>query len=110
MNEEHLLGTGPKLKALADYLATCPQVTRYDTGDEREAWTLTHTFADLEASFRKFLEEQLPKLTEGELPPDDIYSLLLEIGEELRHILYHARDARFYRYLLDEPEVRKAHG
>jgi hypothetical protein len=53
----------------------------------------------LEESFGKFLEEQLPKLTDDHGERPEIYDLLLEIGEEFRHILYHIRDPRFYRYL-----------
>lgn len=108
MTAQHLLQDATYLKSLAERLSACPEVTRLDKGEEKEAWTIAHSFADLEGSFRKFLDEQLPKLMNGELPAADTYSLLLEIGEELRHILYHIRDPKFYRYLHDE--VKEATG
>ena len=93
------------LKALAERLAQCKEVTRFDAGEEREAWTLAHAFGDLEESFRRFLEEQLPRLTNGQLTGPETHDLLLEIGEEFRHILYHIKDPKFYRYLCHEQDA-----
>jgi hypothetical protein len=45
------------------------------------------------------LEEQLPRLTNSQLTAPEIHDLLLEIGEEFRHILYHIKGPKFYRYL-----------
>ncbi len=87
------------IKALATRLSTCEAVAKLDVGDEKEAWTLAHAFSDLEGSFRTFLDEQLPRLRQEELSPDAIHDLLLDIGEEFRHILYHLNDTRFYAYL-----------
>ena len=99
MSNRRVLQDVTDLKTLADHLSKCPDVTRLDQGDEKEAWTLAHTFGDLEESFRKVLEEQLPRLTQDQLEVSEIYELLLEIGEEFRHILYHIKDSKFYRYL-----------
>ena len=99
MSGRRLLCDAVALKALAERLSTCEAVTRLDEGEEREAWTLAHALGDLEESFRKFLEDQLPRLTEGQLEASQIQDLLLEIGEEFRHILYHIKDPTFYRYL-----------
>jgi len=102
MSSRRLLSDAVALKALAECLSTSAAVTKFDEGEEREAWMLAHAFGDLEESFRKFLEDQLPRLTEGQLDSLQIRDLLLEIGEEFRHILYHIRDPKFYRYLSDE--------
>jgi hypothetical protein len=99
MNTRRLLRDATDLKALAERLSRCPEVARLDEGKDREAWTLAHAFADLEESFRKFLEDQLPRLTQDQLEVSEVHDLLLEIGEELRHILYHIKDPKFYRYL-----------
>jgi len=104
MSGRRLLSDALALKALAERLSTCRAVTKFDKGEEREAWTLSHAFGDLEESFRKCLEELLPKLMEGHLEGLEIHDLLLEIGEEFRHILYHIKDPKFYRYLSDERE------
>ena len=91
-----------ELKALADCLNRCEQVTRYDTAEEKQAWALAHALLDLGESFRTFLDEQLPRLRDERLNCDDLHGALLEIGEEFRHILYHIRDPEFYAYLRDD--------
>ncbi len=88
-----------ELKQIAERLSLCQQVTRYDTADEKQAWTLAHNFLDLAESFRTFLNQQLPKVKDESLSCEQLNELLLEIGEEFRHILYHLRDAEFYGYL-----------
>ena len=105
MSNRRLLGETTDLKALAKRLATYKDVMQFDAGEEREAWTLAHAFGDLEESFRRFLEEQLPRLTNGQLTGPEIHDLLLEIGEEFRHILYHIKDPKFYRYLCHEQDA-----
>ena len=102
MSSRRLLREVADLKALAERLAQCKEVTRFDAGEECEAWTLAHAFADLEESLRTFLEEQLPRLMDRQLEASEIHDLLLDIGEEFRHILYHIKDPKFYRYLSDE--------
>lgn len=93
------LNDASNLKELAERLSKCKSVTKFDTDKEKEAWTLTHAFSDLEESFYNFLEKQLPRLLQKDLNEKEITNLLLEIGEEFRHILYHIKDARFYCYL-----------
>ena len=88
-----------ELKALAERIDVCQQVTRYDVDGEKQAWTLAHSFLDLEESFRVFLEEQLPRLRDERLSCEEIEEVLLEIGEEFRHILYHVETPKFYAYL-----------
>lgn len=36
--------------------------------------------------------------------PAELFDALLDIGEELRHILYHIHDPKFYRYLNGDSE------
>ena len=99
MNERLLLADQTDIKALAERLSKCPEVTKYDQGDEKEAGVLAHSFADLEESFKTFLNEQLPRLMDKRTTPAELCDTLLEIGEEFRHILYHIHDPKFYRYL-----------
>ncbi len=108
MSKERVLKDVTEWEALAERLSKCPEVTRYDTGQEKEAWTLAHAFADLEESLRAFLDDQLPRLAQGNLQPSETYDLLLDIGEEFRHILYHIQDPKFYKYLI--PTAAEASG
>jgi hypothetical protein len=100
-----------KINELARALASYKCVCRYDQEGEVEGGTLAHGFSDLERSFRKFLSDLLPKLVDGNLSEREACNVLLSIGEEFRHIHYHLRDSRFYRYLWedapsDEPQSR----
>lgn len=90
------------LEFLAKRLDGCEKVRRYDTTEEKQAWTLAHNLLDLAESFRTFLDEQLPRLQVESLDSDQMHALLLDIGEEFRHVLYHIRDSTFYAYLRDE--------
>ena len=87
------------VKRLAERLSQCPEVTKYDQGEEKEAGVLAHSFGDLEESFRVFLNEQLPRLVDEQTTAAELCEVLLEIGEEFRHILYHIQDPKFYQYL-----------
>ncbi len=83
---------------LAERLSTCSEITRFDEGEHREAWALADSFVDLESSFRKFLDEILPKLVSSQ--GDDLYNCMLETAENFRHVLYHILvQQKFFRYV-----------
>lgn len=105
---EQLTERMERIKALANIFAMCEQVTRYDTATEKEAWTLAHALNDIEESFIKIFAEKLPLLmTSSVLTSAAINDVLLDIGEELRHILYHVNDPAFYRYLTHANEAQR---
>ncbi len=79
---------------LMQRLSKCPQVMQYGN-DEPE--TLLHAFADLEESFRTFLDVQLPKVLDSSVKGEALEDLLGDIMEEFRHILYHIHDPKFFR-------------
>lgn len=106
MSRRRLLESASEVKRLAEILSRCKAVTQFDTDEEKEAWTLAHCFADLEASFQVILDQHLPELLSLSRTDQETEDLLHDIGEELRHILYHLKDPRYYRYLLDGPEER----
>lgn len=90
------------IKALAEKLSQYSAVNKYDTTEDKEAWTLAHAFGDLEDSFRRFLQDQLPRLVNENLDETEAKDVLLEVGEEFRHILYHIKDPLFFRYITEE--------
>lgn len=100
----YLLKDTVAIAELARRLQTCEKVQTLsreysEEKDRAEAWTIAHSFSDLEESFRKFLDVLLPKLLKEELTGEQIEDILLEIGEEFRHILYHIKDPKFFEYL-----------
>jgi hypothetical protein len=82
-------------------LALVASVSRFDQSGEPQSATLAHALTDLEKSFREILDRLLPKLLDESLNPDQLDDVLLDIGEELRHVLYHIRDPKYFGYLFD---------
>ena len=87
---------GKRYLQLTDVLSRCEKVHRYDLPNEPQASTLAHAFLDLEVSFRRFIDQHLPALMRRGISEQEICDRLQDIGEELRHIVYHVRDMRFY--------------
>ena len=81
------------LKRVAEQLQQSEEVRRHDKADEKEAWTLAHAFLDLADSFKVFTEDYLTRLKTDDLSEEQVNALLVDIGEEFRHILYHIRDS-----------------
>ncbi len=94
---------GKKYVQLGERLSKLSQVTRYDEGEDKEAWTLAHAFLDLEESFNRFINEQLAKLKNENLTNEQVYDILLDIGNNFMHILYHIHDPKFYDHLKVNP-------
>jgi hypothetical protein len=88
-----------KIKELSERLSKSERVSRYNKPDEPESWTIALAFNDIEESFIKIFDEQLPPLLQGDLSTSMIDQHLHAIGEEFRHILYHIKDCAYYEYL-----------
>lgn len=85
-----------QIEDLRQRLSRCATVARYG---QEESGTLVHAFSDLEESFRKFLDEQLPKLADPCVEGEQLEDLLLDVQQEFRHILYHLHDPQLFRVL-----------
>src|SRR5258707_13118569 len=95
MNEP-VLQNKDRIENLRQRLTNCRIVAQYGQG---ESGTLVHAFSDLEGSFRKFFDEQLPKLADPSVQGGQLEELLLDIQQEFHHILYHLHDPQFFRVL-----------
>ena len=95
MNQD-ILQAKDRIDDLRQRLAECPLVARYGRD---EPGTLVHALSDLEESFRKFLDEQLPKLVDPSVRGEKLEDLLMDIQQEFRHVLYHLHDPQFFRVL-----------
>lgn len=104
MNDQQKLLTPLSAKALADRLAKVPSVSQFDVPDEPQGSTIAHALSDLEDSFAVVLTELLPKLLDETKSADELNELLLDVGEELRHILYHIKDTKYFGYLSDDAD------
>lgn len=95
------------IEKLAERLLQCEGIKKFDKHNESAAWVIAHAFKDIEESAYKFSNHLLPQLLNSNTNINDIYELLLEIGEEFRHILYHINDMDFYHYLNLESAQKK---
>lgn len=107
MNTDCRLGDPRSVTSLGLRLSNLSGIRKYDTGAYSESQTLARTFAELEESFRKYLDDQLPRLLDPDAEADELFELLIDIGENYRHIIYHILDPRFYKHLFplrEDPE------
>jgi len=103
MGERKLLTEPSDVKALADRLYQIAFLSRMPESLRREeAWALAHALSDLEQSLRTLLEEHFPRLLLNNAARTDLTDVLLDMGEEFQHILYHLKDASFYSYLTEQ--------
>ena len=87
-----------KLKVITHNLEKCERVTKHSTKEENQAGTLAHALIDIEKSIQE-IKELIFKLYLTRLTKDEVDDLILDIGEELRHILYHINDTKVYDYV-----------
>ena len=85
--------------ALARRLDTRPRVTRHDEGDHKEAWALAHALSDLEEASRSLALDLIPRIRAEGIEDSEIDNLLVDIGEELRQILYHLKRVKSFAHL-----------
>jgi hypothetical protein len=101
----HRILAGPgELTRLANILARSAKVRTFDSEGEQEAPRLAYSLGDIEESATTLLQ-LLSSLTDEKLAAAEIEDLLQQIGEEFRHILYHMRDPKYFRYLFNDPEL-----
>ena len=89
MGKDTDIHSADRMKIIADVLSKSVKVSKFDTKDEEEAWTLAHSFVDLNKSFNTFSNDLFPKLFKEGIETEEIEDILYDIGEEFRHILYH---------------------
>ncbi|MGC4128049.1 MAG: hypothetical protein QM564_00505 [Bergeyella sp.] len=88
-----------KLKTITNNLEKYSKVNEDSKFNENQADTLANALIDIEESLNK-IKEQIPLFYNKKLNEVEVEETLLDIGEELRHILYHIKDVKFYQYLL----------
>lgn len=97
---------GPEdVSSLATRLERLDVVREHDGPDYREAEYLAQSLAELEESFRRYLNLLLPRLVQDDLSNKDLAVALHDIGEEFRHVLYHIKDPKYFRYLPDREDL-----
>jgi hypothetical protein len=90
-----------EVKQLAEKLQQYECVSKFDCLSESEAWRLAYSIFEMKESFRNLLDIHLPALHDVD-SEEAAQDALLDVGEELRHILYHMKDSKFFAYLFED--------
>ena len=104
MNDQKRILSSRVAKELADRLGKIASVAQFDLPNEPQGSTVANALSDLEDSFREVLNNLLPKLLDQTKSAEELDDLLLDIGEELRHILYHIKDTKYFGYLISDED------
>jgi hypothetical protein len=104
MNAHQKLLTVSRIIELEQQLSTIPEVAQFDIPGEPQGHTLAHALSHWEDSFAVFLDNLLPRLANKGTSVEDLIDTIHDVGDQLRHILYHIQDVRYFGYLLDLPE------
>src|SRR6266540_3186457 len=99
MRTHEKLLTPTRMVQLAHRLSGIPEVAQFDIPGEPQGDTLAHALSDWEESFAAVLDNLLPNLVKETATIEDLTDTLHDIGDELRHILYHIHDTRYFGYL-----------
>jgi hypothetical protein len=101
MKKYQKLLTVERVIELERRLSKIPEVAQFDLVDEPEGHRLAHALSHWEDSFAAVLNTVLPKVADETASAEDLIDALHDVGDELRHILYHINDAKYFGYLVD---------
>jgi hypothetical protein len=90
---------GKRHGELATRLQELPSVIRLERGDNEEAHTLAHALLDIDGLCQKFHDDLMPLLSAPSRSHAEMEDTLMEMGEVFRELIYHLRDASYFRYL-----------
>ena len=79
------------------------KVASFDSKSEPGGWRIAYSLSEIEKSCLALYNKLLPKLKKTD-KQKDIEKILHEIGEELRHLLYHIEDSKYYAYLFEKDD------
>ncbi|WP_138484934.1 hypothetical protein [Dyadobacter bucti] len=88
-----------KLRALMANLERSSILNKLSTKEDNQIDTLANALIDIEESLKKVINEHIPHFYQNELSEEEVEDIIFDIGEELRHLLYHINDTKVYNYL-----------
>jgi hypothetical protein len=99
-SSENPLASVDAMKGLAERLEHCLQISKLNDETHNEAWVLVHSLSDIADSADGYLK-LLPRLTDDTLQGNELVQYLIEIVNQLQHLLYHLEEPRFIRQILE---------
>ena len=90
---------GDKMTRITENLNLSEKVRFLNGEDHLEAGVIAHGLLDIEESASAISNKILPVITGENLTEIEVEIILFELGEELKHILYHINEMRYFHYL-----------
>jgi|GEM_PF-2441971 len=91
------------LNELANTLSHSKRVSKFDSLSTKESEELAYTLLDIYESSKE-LVKLIKRLKNTDIQEDLINDILNDVGDELRHLIYHINDSKFYSYINVEKE------
>lgn len=90
--------------ALTARLRALPKLAQPEYGGADHAAEITaHAVADIMESASRLVVKVLPTLLDA-ATSDELEDALIDVADELRHIVYHAKDAKYFAFIFDDRE------
>lgn len=86
---------------LAERLRNVPGMSETDSSSEPQSYVTAYAIADIARCLRRFQTEILPIFLDQSRCGEELRDALLDMGEELRHIIDHAKEMKHFAYLFD---------
>jgi hypothetical protein len=100
MKVQHATDWIEEAESLRRRLAQSAFVSRLDGDEHEEAGAIAYGLGDIAESCQEILDQRLPALRRPGISDEEIEELLIEIREDLRHILYHLSESRFFALVM----------
>lgn len=88
-------------KHLIEVLEKSKKIKSLNEEDHIESDALAHSLLDIIESSSVIAKKLLPKLLSQNNSEEEIEYILQDIREEIRHILYHIKDPKYFKNLDD---------
>jgi hypothetical protein len=87
------------IKRLANLLEANPRIARLGSGAEPGGWLVANALAHVEESCSAIVARIASLSGKASVSAQD--ELLIELGEDLRHVMYHVRETQLFNYVVD---------
>lgn len=90
-----------QINALAEQLNRFGFVRKFDIDGEPQAGVLANALADMHVAMTT-ISSHLAKLTQSGTDEEAAKAILMQVRDELRHIIYHVKDTQFFCDIVDQ--------
>jgi hypothetical protein len=97
-----LLEKTDDINALSRKIAECEQIKNYITTsgkEDPENCVIAYSLSEIEEACQKIFPEMMRRLQRAQTS-EETFCALSDIREELRHVVYHIKDSKFFNLII----------